>query len=40
MELDNRLKKVSMNLSKILRHQAVNRNLNINDGGWVKLMTF
>lgn len=37
MELDNKLKKVSINLSKILRHQAENRNLKINDGGWVKL---
>ncbi len=37
MELDKKLKKVSINLSKILRHQAENRNIKINDGGWVKL---
>ena len=37
MELDKKLKRVSMSLSKILRHQAINRNLNIDKGGWVKL---
>ena len=37
MELDYKLKKVSINLSKILRHQAINRKLNIDNGGWVKI---
>ena len=37
MDLDKKLKRVSMSLSKILRHQAVNRNLNIDQGGWIKL---
>ena len=37
MDLDKRLKKFSINLSKILRHQAIDRNININDGGWVKI---
>ena len=37
MDLDKKLKRVSMSLSKILRHQAVNRNLNMDQGGWIKL---
>ena len=37
MDLDKKLKRVSMSLSKILRHQAVNRNIKIDQGGWIKL---
>ena len=37
MDLDKKLKKVSINLSKILRHQAIQRNIHIDDSGWVKL---
>lgn len=37
MDLDKKLKRVSINLSKILRHQAINRNITIDDGGWIKL---
>ena len=31
------LKRKSMGLSKILRHSAIDRGLNIDEGGWVKL---
>lgn len=37
MDLDKKLKKVSINLSKILRHQAIKRNIHIDDSGWIKL---
>ena len=37
MDLDKKLKKVSINLSKILRHQAIQRNIHIDDSGWIKL---
>ena len=37
MDLDKKLKRVSMTLSKILRHQAINMNIKIDDAGWVKL---
>lgn len=37
MDLDKKFKKVSINLSKILRHQAIQRNIHIDDSGWVKL---
>ena len=37
MDLDKKLKRVSMSLSKILRNQAVNRNIKIDQGGWIKL---
>ena len=37
MDLDKKLKKVSINLSKILRHQAIKRNIHIDESGWVKL---
>ncbi|MGB0541664.1 MAG: tRNA 2'-phosphotransferase [Hyphomicrobiales bacterium] len=37
MDLDKKLKKVSINLSKILRHQATKRNIHIDDSGWIKL---
>lgn len=37
MDLDKKLKRVSITLSKILRHQAINMNIKIDDAGWVRL---
>ena len=31
------LKRKSIGLSKILRHSAINRGLNIDEGGWINL---